>query len=82
MISVEHQPINVTIGWDQDAGVWVATTADVPGLAVEADSLDKLHQKVMAALYDLAELNGFAREGDQIPVHMVTKEFLKPVRYA
>lgn len=75
-------PINVTIGWDKDAEVWVATTADIPGLAVEADSLDKLHQKVMAALYDLAELNGFAHDGDQIPVHLMTQELLKPAHCA
>ena len=81
-MSATQPPINVTIGWDKDAEVWVATTADIPGLAVEAESLDKLHQKVMAALYDLAELNGFGHEGDQIPVHLMTEELLKPARYA
>lgn len=81
MTPVQQQPINVTIGWDKDAGVWVATTADVPGLAVEAKSLDTLHRKVMAALYDLAELNGFADGGDEIPVHLMTKEFLAPARH-
>ncbi|SNR63064.1 DUF1902 domain-containing protein [Paracoccus sediminis] len=73
----EQSPIKVRIGWDQDAGVWVATTDDVAGLAIEASSLDKLHEKVMAALYDLVELNGFAHEGDQIPVHLMTQELLK-----
>lgn len=82
MTMTQHQPISVKIGWDNETDVCVATTADIPGLAVEAESLDRLHQKVMAVLYDLAELNGFAGDGDQIPVHMMTEEFLKPARHA
>ena len=52
-------PINVKIGWDDEAKVWVATCDDVPGLAIECDILDRLHPRVMDALYDLVELNGF-----------------------
>ena len=28
--------------WDAEAGVWVATSEDVPGLATEADTIEQL----------------------------------------
>ena len=28
--------------WDAEAGVWVATSEDLPGLATEADTIEKL----------------------------------------
>lgn len=78
---MSQKPINVKIGWDDEAKVWVATSDDVAGLAVEAESLDKVHGTVMAALHDLVELNGFAHEGDQIPVHLMTQELLKTAHF-
>ena len=44
--------------WDQDAGVWVATSKDVPGLALESDSFDALLERVRLAVPELLELNG------------------------
>ncbi|PYB77913.1 hypothetical protein DMY87_01895 [Rhizobium wuzhouense] len=44
--------------WDDEAEVWVATSNDIEGLAVESDSMEKLQPKVMAAVADLLELNG------------------------
>jgi Domain of unknown function (DUF1902) len=32
--------------WDADAGVWVATSQDVPGLATEAETVEILEQKL------------------------------------
>jgi len=34
--------LKVTAFWDPDANVWVAQSEDVPGLVVEAETLDKL----------------------------------------
>jgi predicted RNase H-like HicB family nuclease len=34
--------LKVTAFWDPEANVWVAESEDVPGLVVEAESLDKL----------------------------------------
>lgn len=70
------QPLVVKIGWDDDAKVWVATSDDISGLAVEGESLDKLHGKVMDALHDLVELNGFKHDGDDIPVSLMTEDLL------
>lgn len=38
----------VTAQWDSDAGVWVATSEDIPGLVTEAKSLDELLKRVIA----------------------------------
>ncbi|WP_205908131.1 DUF1902 domain-containing protein [Rhizobium wuzhouense] len=50
--------IIVRATWDDEAEVWVATSNDIEGLAVESDSMEKLQPKVMAAVADLLELNG------------------------
>lgn len=47
----------VTFVWDGEAGVWVATSDDVPGLALESKSFDALVEKVRAAVPELLRLN-------------------------
>ncbi|GMQ77328.1 MAG: hypothetical protein BMS9Abin01_2659 [Gammaproteobacteria bacterium] len=48
----------VTARWDDEALVWYATSDDVPGLALEAESMEALVTKVRAAVPELLELNG------------------------
>ena len=43
--------------WDDEAAVWVATSEDVPGLALESGSFDALVEKVRSAIPELLELN-------------------------
>ena len=43
--------------WDSDAAVWVATSDDVPGLALESGSFDALIERVKYAVPELMELN-------------------------
>lgn len=43
--------------WDTEAQVWLATSADVPGLVVEADSWPAMIEEVRLALPDLLELS-------------------------
>ena len=43
--------------WDDEAAVWVATSEDVPGLALESGSFDALVEKVRFAIPGLLELN-------------------------
>ena len=43
--------------WDADAGVWVATSEDVPGLVLEDASFDALTVRVRNAIPELLELN-------------------------
>lgn len=43
--------------WDPTAGVWVATSDDVPGLATEAETLEALLGKLRTIVPELLELN-------------------------
>lgn len=51
---------NIDLLWDPDAGVWVATSKDVPGLVLESGSFDALLERVRHAIPELLELNGHA----------------------
>ncbi|SDG36613.1 DUF1902 domain-containing protein [Pelagibacterium luteolum] len=68
-----HSIIVVRADWDDEAGVWVATSSDIDGLALEAASVDALYDKVANALPDLLELNnnGDFDLGHDVPFHMV-----------
>ena len=55
--------IVVDVIWDDEAGVYVATSEDVYGFATEAPTLDKLKDRVLAILPELIEANGFVAEG-------------------
>jgi predicted RNase H-like HicB family nuclease len=47
----------VTAAWDDEAGVWVATSDDIPGLITEAATLDALLERVVAVAPELLEDN-------------------------
>lgn len=47
--------INFT--WDEEAGVWVATSEDIPGLVLESGSFDALLERVRFAVPELLALN-------------------------
>ena len=42
---------------DELAGVWVATSEDVPGLVTEAATLEDLQDKVLVMIPELLEAN-------------------------
>jgi hypothetical protein len=52
--------ISINARWDGEASVWIATSQDVPGLVVEADSWPSMIEEVRLVLPDLLELNGQA----------------------
>lgn len=49
--------LHVTCEWDPDAGVWFVAESDVPGLSVEAATVELMQEKVLAAALELVELN-------------------------
>lgn len=51
----------VKLIWDPEAGVWVATSDDIPGLVLESGSFDALLERVRFAAPELLELNGAKR---------------------
>lgn len=48
--------------WDDEAGVWVATSDDIPGLVTEAASLDDLLNRVLLVAPELLEDNAHLLE--------------------
>jgi hypothetical protein len=59
-----REPLVVHAIWDEEAKVWVATSEDVPGLATEAPSWDKLIPKLKVMIPELLDANGYA-DGDE-----------------
>jgi len=48
---------HVHADWDPEAGVWVATSDDVPGLATEAPTVEALAEKLRIMIPELLEEN-------------------------
>lgn len=47
---------HVQADWDPEAGVWVATSEDVPGLATEAETIEALTEKLRVMIPELLEV--------------------------
>ena len=47
--------IQVNAFWDDEAGVWVATSDDVPGLCTEASTIELLSQKIRVMIPELLD---------------------------
>lgn len=52
---------HVQADWDAEAGVWVATSEDVPGLATEAETIETLANRLRTIIPELLEANGLLR---------------------
>lgn len=74
---MRHVSIIVRASWDDEAGVWIATSSDIDGLAVEAETLEVLEKKALAAISDLLELNGVDFDLPEIPVHIMAEHLAK-----
>jgi len=48
--------------WDAEAGVWVATSQDVPGLITEAPTMEQLTQKLDVMVPELLDANGVHKD--------------------
>lgn len=47
----------VKFTWDNEAGVWIATSDDIPGLVLESGSFDAPLERTRFAVPELLELN-------------------------
>jgi predicted RNase H-like HicB family nuclease len=62
------RPYEIKAEWDAEAGVWVASSDDVPGLATGADTFEELIAKLHVVVPELLEENGLlAVRGEEIP---------------
>ena len=55
-MAVREITLNST--WDPEAKVWFATSGDVPGLVLEADTLDGIIEEARSLVPELLRLNG------------------------
>ncbi|WP_436640059.1 DUF1902 domain-containing protein [Microbaculum sp. FT89] len=55
---------------DPDAGVWFVESSDVPGLNLEAETLEELVDKLPGAVADLLEIGGFEGGRSEIPIEL------------
>jgi DhnA family fructose-bisphosphate aldolase class Ia len=51
------ETVHVDCVWDEEACVWIATSADIKGLVLEDGSLDRLMYRVTEAVPELIKLN-------------------------
>jgi predicted RNase H-like HicB family nuclease len=68
--------IQVKAFWDDEAQVWVAESAEVPGLATEAETVEGLLSKLERLIPELLELNQGKLSGD-IPITLKAERQLK-----
>jgi predicted RNase H-like HicB family nuclease len=54
---MESAVYQVSVFWDEEAAVWVATSEDIPGLATGADTIEALSQKLRDIVPDLLVSN-------------------------
>ncbi len=64
-----EERINITAFWDDEASYWVAESADVPGLATGAATLEELVSKLKVMIPELLELNTSPRPRD-LPISL------------
>jgi len=50
--------ITIDARWDDEASVWLATSPDVPGLVVEAETWPSMIDEVRVTLPELLSLSG------------------------
>ena len=60
---------NVSIIWDEEAQVWVATSEDVPGLTLESPSYDTLLSRLSSAIPELLKLNSLEANRVRVNYH-------------
>ncbi|NEO86309.1 MAG: DUF1902 domain-containing protein [Spirulina sp. SIO3F2] len=61
----------IEVMWDAEARVWLATSADVPGLATEADTMELLTEKLRQMVPELLRLNAVIPEHEAHTISMV-----------
>ena len=61
--------------WDAQAGVWVATSDDVPGLVTESKTFEALLKKLRTLVPELLELNGAMPRSGRAPYRVVAERY-------
>jgi len=73
-----NSDITINARWDGEASVWIATSGDVPGLVVEADTWPAMIEEVRLVLPELLELSG--QRSDKLSLTFRAEEHLEVAR--
>ncbi len=57
-----NEDYDIRLVWDNEAKVWIATSEEIPGLVLEAETADTAIQKALKAAPELIELNGLQKK--------------------
>ena len=69
-----NRDITIQAHWDDEASVWLATSEDVPGLVVEADTWPAMINEVQLVLPELLEVSG--QTADKLSLTFKAEEHL------
>jgi len=69
-----NRDITITARWNAEAAVWLATSDDVPGLVVEADTWTAMIEEARLVLPELLELSG--QPNDRLSLTFKAEEHL------
>ena len=71
----DQRVLEVRAEWDELARVWIATSADVPGLCCEAADFEELVATVLGIVPELLVANAVLSHGDasEVPVKVVAE---------
>ncbi len=69
------KPLFIRAEWDEEAGVWVATSEEVPGLATEEKTLEGLIEKLKVMIPELLDANGAVGMEYEVPFEILTRRF-------
>ncbi|MEZ5865133.1 MAG: DUF1902 domain-containing protein [Geminicoccaceae bacterium] len=69
-MATSDRMLNVRALWDEAGRVWVAMSDDVPGLVLEAASLDELFLELQEWIPEMLELDGKG-DGRHAPFRLV-----------
>ncbi len=68
-----RQPITVKAAWDPEAEVWYTEYSSLPGLNLEAETIDGLREKLSGAIEDLLQGGG----GQEVQFELITPGSVK-----
>ena len=68
-----RDPITVKAAWDSEAEVWYTESSSLPGLNLEAETIDGLREKLPGAIEDLVE----GAAGQEIKFELITPGTVK-----
>jgi predicted RNase H-like HicB family nuclease len=62
------KPFKINAEWDNEAHLWVATSDDIDGLAIEASTVDALIERLKIVIPELIAADHVEMPSDELPV--------------